>query len=673
MKCRFFCALRHLQAYLCLMLVGAVLLAQDSIAQPSKTLNPDKKAEEQVVPDIAASYYHFTLSKLYEDQDDIPRALSEMQIALKYNPTSSDIHMELAGLLDRSENVTEAIEQARNAARLDSKNPDPHWFLANIYFRTPKRGEAAKESLKKAIGELEIIREMTPSDARVYYTLGGAYFELNEPEKAIQAYEKFQSLSPSNDIGFREIAKYYGRAGDKEKAVEYLIKALNIQPDSVESLTLLGNLYLQLQKIKESVPIYKKLLELSGNSILVGGQLAPLLVETGEYKDAVDILKNLIKARPSEKAFPILLGRAQIGMRKLPEAIETFKAIIEADPENLEAEFYLGIAYADSGKYAEAENIFSGLVDKTLTDSDEAKTNHHLFQQQLAAVYVKLEEYEKAIAVYRKLAETEPSANLWLLDTYLVSRQFDKGISLGKQLCKKDRSNVAVCINYAYLLSAAGKSQDSIEILSRIIQSNPQNINFYIHLSRIYLDNKRYSDAKEILRRAESQELDDESEEKLKFQYATIYERQKDYDRAESIFKEILKTNPDNATVLNYLGYMLADRGVKLEEAMEHIKKALDIDPYNGAFLDSLGWAYFKLNDMENAEKYLLKAKELIRNDSTIDDHLGDLYFKTGNLQKANDFWTKSILAGTEPEDIQKIRQKLDAIQKTLKKQKSGK
>ena len=118
---------------------------------------------------------------------------------------------------------------------------------------------------------------------------------------------------------------------------------------------------------------------------------------------------------------------------------------------------------------------------------------------------------------------------------------------------------------------------------------------------------------------------------------------------------------------------MLADRGVRLEEAMQHIKKALDIDPYNGAFLDSLGWAFFKMNDMKNAEKYLLQAKELIRNDSTIDDHLGDLYFKAGNLQKANDFWTSSIRIGTEPEDIQKVRRKLEELQKTLKKRKSGK
>ena len=92
-----------------------------------------------------------------------------------------------------------------------------------------------------------------------------------------------------------------------------------------------------------------------------------------------------------------------------------------------------------------------------------------------------------------------------------------------------------------------------------------------------------------------------------------MYERQKDFDRAESLFKEILKENPSNAVVLNYLGYMLADRGVRLDEAVRYVKEALAVDPRNGAYLDSLGWAYFKLNDLENAEKYLLEANELVQ------------------------------------------------------------
>jgi tetratricopeptide (TPR) repeat protein len=738
MFCGFFSRLRCLQACFALLLGFVIGQAQDTPTQQSKPLNLDKELEEKVIPDRAVSYYHFSLSKVYEDKGDLPRALSEMQIALKYNPDSSAVHLEMALLFERSGDIGKAIEHAEEAVRLDPQDPDPHWLLANIYFKSSDQGSSGKENRQRAIAELEKLAELTPSEERIHFALGGAYFEMGEPEKAITSYEKFQSLSSTTDAGYREIAKYYGRGGNIEKSIEYLIKGLSVQPDSPESLSLLQSLYLKLNKNKEEIPVYKKLLELAENSITVSRQIAPLLVETGEYDDAVKLLNNLIKALPTEKSYPILLGRAQIGLRKLPEATETFRSIVatdpsaiearyylgraylesgkyneaastlndlikimpsdkasqillgraqlglrrlseaiatfqsivEADPNATEAQFYLGTAYIESGKYTKAIEVFSYLLDKT---TDESTANRHLFQQRLAVAYQELGEYEKAIAFYQELAKTEPDANTSLLELYRLSRQFDKGMALGKHLCEKDPGDLPICISYAYLLADAENSKEGIEILSKLLQSNPQNLNVYIHLSRLYLDDKRFADAEKILRRAEEQKLDEENLEKLKFQWATVYERQKDFARAESLFKEILKANPNNAVVLNYLGYMLADQGLRLEEAMKYVKDALVIDPYSGAYLDSLGWVFFKMNDMESAEKYLLQAREIVRNDPTIDDHLGDLYFKTGNLKKADEFWTRSISIGNEPEDIQKVRRKLEALQETLKKQKPGK
>jgi tetratricopeptide (TPR) repeat protein len=115
---------------------------------------------------------------------------------------------------------------------------------------------------------------------------------------------------------------------------------------------------------------------------------------------------------------------------------------------------------------------------------------------------------------------------------------------------------------------------------------------------------------------------------------------------------------------------MLADRGVRLDEAVKYVQEALIIDPRNGAYLDSLGWALFKLNDLKNAEKYLLEADSIVKDDPTIVDHLGDLYFKTGDFQKAQDFWNKSIQLGTEQEDKEKVRHKLESLQDKLRKQK---
>jgi tetratricopeptide (TPR) repeat protein len=676
MKCSLSHPLRCLVLCLGLMMVGLPVSAQKLPTPPQKPINLDKELEAQVAPDRAASYYHFSLAKWHEDRNDLAKALSEMQIALTFNPDSPGVHLGIASLLDKTPGRTrEAIENAEEAARLDPEDPDPHWLLAQIYFRPRERGTAA-DAMPKAIEQLEKLKELTPGDERVYYALGGAFFAINKPEKAIEAYEKFQSISTGTDNGYREIAKYYDQNGNDEKAIEYLTKGLKIQPDSAESIALLAVIYSKQNKNKEAIPLYKKLLELTGNNQNVSRDLAAALVEDNDYGSALKILDELAKnpTLSDDVGLQMLRGKALFGQRKFSEAVPVFQSVISENPNALEAHFYLGRVFEETGKYDEAAKIFSSLLDKAAGGSEEAKNNRFVFQQHLAANYLEMGNHEKAITMYQEMAKVDPKrANPQLLNAYRISKQFDKAIPLGKELHGKDPGDIEIGVIYARALADAGKSRDGADVLSKLLQSNPDNVELYVNLSQVYLQEKRYADAEKILRRAEDKSQDGQNNERLRIQLAAVYERQKDFDRAESIFKDILKANPQNAVALNYIGYMLADRGIRLEEALRYVKEALAIDPQNGAYLDSLGWAYFKLNDLANAEIYLLKADGLVKNDPTIDEHLGDLYFKTGNLQKAEEFWKRSVSIGTEQEDVQKVRRKLETLQETIRKQKSGK
>ena len=362
------------------------------------------------------------------------------------------------------------------------------------------RGDSATADIQKAVQELEKLRELSPEDERVYYALGGAYFELNQPEKAIQAYEKFQSLSTGIDNGYREIAKYYDGIGNLEKAAEYLLLGLKNQPDSAESLNMLATIYLKQSKNKEAIPIYKKLLAITGENAGASRRLASLLIESGEYSEAINILTDLAKTAPGDPISQILLGRAQIGLRKYPEAIEILRSVSTNDPDiSMEAQFYLGKAYEESGNRKEAIEIFERLLQKVPADSEEAKTNRLLFQQRLAANYWEMGEREKAIAVYQDMAKADPKANSLLLQAYRISRQFDKALPLGKEQYEKDPSNLQMGIEYAQTLTDAGKPKEGIEILNRLLQSNPEEVDLYIALSQMYLQDKRFSDAEKIL------------------------------------------------------------------------------------------------------------------------------------------------------------------------------
>jgi tetratricopeptide (TPR) repeat protein len=142
----------------------------------------------------------------------------------------------------------------------------------------------------------------------------------------------------------------------------------------------------------------------------------------------------------------------------------------------------------------------------------------------------------------------------------------------------------------------------------------------------------------------------------------SMYERQKEYDKAEKTFKKVIELNPKHAAALNYLGYMLADRGVRLEESLSLIQKAVDLDPNNGAYLDSLGWAYFKLNRVNEAETYLKKALDRVRKDPTIHEHLGDVYYQKGQYADAKAAWETSVANGQDEEESRKVRKKIDDL-----------
>jgi Tfp pilus assembly protein PilF len=166
---------------------------------------------------------------------------------------------------------------------------------------------------------------------------------------------------------------------------------------------------------------------------------------------------------------------------------------------------------------------------------------------------------------------------------------------------------------------------------------------------------------------ADKLSADKDDKESVLFMRAAMYEKRKDYDAAEKEFRRVLELNPKNASALNYLGYMLADRNVRLSEALQMIRQAVDLDPNNGAYLDSLGWAYYRLGELDKAEQYLRSAIERFSKDPTVHDHLGDVFAKQGNLKDAITQWEKSLqewenTSPTESDaaEIAKVQKKLE-------------
>jgi Flp pilus assembly protein TadD len=137
------------------------------------------------------------------------------------------------------------------------------------------------------------------------------------------------------------------------------------------------------------------------------------------------------------------------------------------------------------------------------------------------------------------------------------------------------------------------------------------------------------------------------------------YERSKQWQKAEADFKRALELSPEQAHVLNYLGYSWIDQGVNLDDGMRMIRRAVEQRPDDGYIVDSLGWAYYRIHNYDEAVKQLERAVELKPEDPTINDHLGDAYWKVGRTLEATFQWAHARDLKPDPDDLNKIVEKL--------------
>jgi tetratricopeptide (TPR) repeat protein len=152
------------------------------------------------------------------------------------------------------------------------------------------------------------------------------------------------------------------------------------------------------------------------------------------------------------------------------------------------------------------------------------------------------------------------------------------------------------------------------------------------------------------------------------FWYAAACEREGQFDRAEQLFMKCLEIDPQHAEACNYLAYMWAEKGIKLEQALDYIRRALKLNPKSGSFIDTLGWIYYMNGQYKESLEQMNQAAEIIPDDPTIADHLGDVLYKLGGAKKALPQWEKSFVLDPENAKVaEKLAQhgaNLDALRK---------
>jgi tetratricopeptide (TPR) repeat protein len=649
-------------------------------------------------PDRAQAYYHVALADIDEDEaaesgrpELESRAIEEYKLALNADPGSPELNDGLAELYFNSGRAHDAEVTARALLKTTPDDVEAHKLLGRIYLRQLGESQNGVSSaspagnvLDLAIGEFEQIVALQPKNVEDRMVLGQLYTVKHEPEKAEKEFKSAQAIEPESEEVVLNLARLYAESGDLQHAAK-VIEAVPESDRTAKMELALGAAYDQLKRPKDAIAAYQRADDMEPGDAHTIDALATALLADDQLDAALKKFKELVQADPENSAEALVhIGEIEQRQGKYEDALATTRKARKQDSTSLEAGYREGLLLDVLGRFDEAAQVYEELVDLTHhangADTAEEKNNRGIFLERLAAVYHEQNKMDKAIAAYQKLIDLGGDMAMrgyqGQVDCYRDARQFDKALEVSRKAVEADPKNRDLKLMLAGELADQSKPDEGLDLAKSLLNNTPEDQKVWIALGQIDVRLRRWKDADEAFTKAEALSTKKEERTYMFFLRGELAERQKHYEPAEQYFKQALELDPTSAITLNYLGYMLADKGMRLPEALKDIRKAVELEPMNGAYLDSLGWVYFKMGEYELAEENLRQAVERDQTDPTVHDHLGDLYEKTGRIRLAAAQWelslaeyAKSVAADVEPADVAKVQRKLSTARVKLAKQ----
>jgi len=633
----------------------------------------------------AEAYYNFAIGHLYELQyeqtsqpDFASKAIEAYKKAYAIDPQSPIIGERLAEMYWKAQRVREAVSEANEVLKRDPNDLATHRLLGRIYLRSlgDINGSSVQtEMVGKAIAEYAEVHRLDPSDQEASLWLARLYRLHNDPDKAEQVLQSMLKDDPGNEAAVEQLTQLLLDENKADEAIK-LLEGMTAHSSSATLFDLLGDAYSQTHDYAKAEAAYRKAVDLDPSEMSHLRGLGQTLLTEEKYLEALSIYQKLADLMPDDSDNYLRIAQIYRELHQLDKAEENLLKARQYNPGSLEVLYNEAMIYESQGRYDDAIRVLSDAITGIKAQSTVLPSRRRslaVLYQQLGMLYRDVQNFQAAIYTFQELGhlgeEEDRRARLLIMDTYRQAKDLPKALQTGREAMVKYPSDNSIRSSQALLLGENQQTDEAVKLLSNDLKGTPNDRDTYLNLSQIYERGHRYADAEQAARQAEAFSADPHDNELAWLMLGAVYERQKQYDKAENEFRKILDVNPKNASVLNYYGYMLADRGVRLDEAHDLIQRAVNLEPFNGAYLDSLGWVYFKQNKTEEAEALLRKAIEREPHDPTIRSHLGDVFARQGRTDLAAAEWEKSLTewrralpADLESDKVAEVEKKLNQV-----------
>jgi tetratricopeptide (TPR) repeat protein len=645
--------------------------------------------------DRASAYYHYTLAHMYAELagaygnrgDYVNQAIDNYKQAIKADPSAPMLSEELSELYVQSGRLREAQSDAEEALKQNPNDLAAHRLLARIFTRLVGDGQQNKideAMLRRAIDQYQKITAIDAKDIEAWLMLARLQKVANNSVDSEKAYQKVLAIDPANEDALTGLAMVYSDLGDNRKAAE-LLKNLTDKTPSARALHALAAAYEQMREFDLAAQALQKELDLNpANEREVRRNLAQDLSFGNRYDAALKIYEQMAADDPSDTMAYLRMSQIYRQQRNFPKAREAGDKAKAIEPNSLEIRYNEVNILEAEDKTGEATQLLKDILAST------AKRNYNQSERaarvalldHLATLYSSVDQTEPAVEAYRQMAEVDnalaPRAAAEIINAYRTGKEFTKAQQEADAAGKKFPEDRTLRKVRAVLLAELGKVDEAASDLKKLMDGKNDR-DTQLALAEVYEKGRKWNDMAKSLDAAEKLSKSDEEKESVWFMRGAMYERMNKVDLAEVEFRKVLKFDPESAGAMNYLGYMLADRNLRLPEALELITKALDKDPGNGAYLDSLGWVYYKLGRLPEAEENLRRALQKTPRDPTVHDHMADVLMKESKVREAAAQWQASLKewdssspAELRPEEIAQVKSKLEGAKVRLAKEGSA-
>ena len=528
------------------------------------------------------------------------------------------------------------------------------------------------------------------ADALTHFVEGMAFEENGEMDRALEAYRKVLNVDPGQAQLAARVAGLLIQQDDFPQAIDVLKDAIKANPNNAEPYQQLAFIYLKyLKRTDQAIDYANRAIALNPENAEGYQRLVEIEVAADQEKKALEVLDRAAKVRSNDPGFWMRLGKLYMAI--------LFKSDSQPKPDELKR----------------TNEIFKKAADHAGDDPAVLK--------EIADYYAASQQLKEAIPLYLRVLELQPddaNAREKLATGFILTNQRGKAVEMLEQIIQEHPEKyqsydllAQVLDDEARSLQRANRLEEAKAKFAKVAANyeqslliNPNHPSTYLHLAELLLGPSRDADRavkllmearrrfpgapeivyylaiaqreakqsqqavatfEEALHEAQLDEDDEVINAKFYFNYGAAAEQAGLYEKAADLLRKSIALDPANsAEAYNYVGYMWADHNMHLDEAEAMIKRALESEPNNASYLDSLGWVEFRNGKFDQALSDLLRAAKTVeRDDPVVFEHIGDTYLKLNRVREALDAWQKAL--ALDPKN-KTLADKIEATKKTI-------